>query len=33
MGTAYVKVVNEPQFLKMMGEKASSRQWRALECV
>ena len=28
-----IKVVNETQFLKMMGERAASRQWRALECI
>ena len=28
-----VKVVNEAQFINMMEEKATSRQWRALECI
>ena len=28
-----MRVVNEAQFISMMDEKATSRQWRALECI
>ena len=28
-----VRVVNEKEFNHMMSAKASSRQWRALECI
>lgn len=29
----YVKVVSEAMFLKMMSERATSRQWRAISCI
>ena len=28
-----IKVVNEAMFVKMMSERATSRQWRAIECI
>ena len=28
-----VRVLNENQFLKLMAERATSRQWRSVECI
>ena len=29
----YVRIVSESIFVRMMAERAASRQWRALDCI
>jgi len=33
IGSSFVKIVNEKQFVNMMNMKATSKEWKAIECI